>query len=66
MKGYDGSQSLGHLTLQGWWTLVESLDLNTPVPLVKVPTTILVYCSKTKILNLTPKYYQWSTPTTAS
>lgn len=32
MEGYDGSWSLGYLTLQGWWTLVESLDLNTPVP----------------------------------
>lgn len=32
MKEYDGSQSLGYLTLQGWWTPVESLDLNTAVP----------------------------------
>lgn len=32
MKGYDGSQALGYLTLQGWWTSVESLDLNTAVP----------------------------------
>lgn len=32
MKEYDGSQSLGHLTLQGCWSPVESLYLNTAVP----------------------------------